>query len=65
MVEQKYKLIDMIIVFLLWIGMWNLVDLLIQMFVPDQNYCTKMIIYVLMLIVAVILIKERRLMERL
>lgn len=57
MLNFENKIINWIGLFLLWIGMWDLTDLIISIYIPENNSITKIIVYVVMILVAIFLIK--------
>lgn len=45
-------LISFVLIVLVWLGLWGLVESIISLFVPAENYCNRIVIYLLIFIVA-------------
>lgn len=61
--SKKYQVLDFIVVFLLWIGLWSVTDIIVGKM--SSKIYVQFIIYLTMIIIAVIVIKNSKLMERL
>ena len=62
MTRNRFQILDFIVVFLLWIGLWSVTDIIVGQISSKTH--VQFIIYLVMIIVAVIIIKNSKLMEK-